>query len=385
MGVEMAWRLLSAVHDAVRHGARAAWRELCMARAIRAGGVWEHTQTLPIALDKRYILTANSGVYRLEGNTLHRLFRYKAYGIALDDTALFLAVHCDAASLVLRLDRSVIRGARARTPPRVLFSQIAQDPSDRLHALHLAPDGGLLIANTARNTIVEIDRTDGTLRREVPPFQDAFGTPLYYNVNHINSVSCYGDAVLFVANRAGARSLIGVLDDAGVTGYVVAHAGVHDILFSGRQFYYCDTFGDLENGTSHGAPYREQQPVAAEFFRETRCTVRGMAGDPDGEMLIGNSVRGERSKRFTGSGSVLLLRDGEIRQTLTLKPIAQIYQIIQENGCHLDNPPTDLHGTEVRARFQACFGPPAFDRPLARTPVVGQIKWEQRARRGGAS
>jgi len=326
-------------------------------------------------LTRGYLLTSNSGVYHLSDGNLFRVFSHKVYGIALAEEHAFLSVHLGEFSAVIRCNRAALLGRSCILDLRVLYTLRVQDPSDRIHGLSWEK-GGLWVANTSRNTLIKIDPDSGLILREIPVMTDRAGTPLFYNVNHINSVTALSSYVLFVASRAGCQSLLGVLEGDRVTVYGYGNIGVHDLYPTRDGFLFCDTFGQAgeEGRISGGCVYSQKGILNASWFRERSLTVRGLAGDPEGEWLTGCSLRGERSERFKGNGTLLVWEAEQIRAEITLPGIAQIYQIVQENGVVLTGAPL-RKAEEMRQQFESALGPPLWDEGLRQPHFWVQRKW----------
>ncbi len=331
------------------------------------------------ALQRDYLVTSSGGLYLLAEGVIRRLLRHKIYGIALAPPHLYLAVAIGLSSVVVRCRYDALRAGRGALAMERLYTQQATDLSDRIHALSLAEEG-LWVANTGRNTLLRLDPQGAAQPLEIPPFYDRFGTPLYYNVNHLNSVTALPGGVLFVANRAGERSLIGLLAGGRVRCHGYPRIGVHDAFLTRRGLLFCDTFGEH----APGPPYSGRVMLAGEaldepWFARRQGIVRGVAGDPEGELLVGNSVRGTRQERFHGAGSLIVLQGGEVTGEIPLPGAAQIYQIVQTDGGTVRPPPAPTPALACD-QLSAALGPALLDEPLLPLPAYVALKW---GRRGG--
>lgn len=185
--------------------------------------------------------------------------------------------------------------------------------------------------------------------------------PLFYNVNHINSVCARNGYVLFVAKRAGHQSLVAILEGDRVTAYGHRNTGVHDLYPTRDGFLFCDTFGPAAAENAGGCLVSEDGEFDGAYFRSRKLTVRGLAGDPGNELLIGNSHRGQRQTRFSGHGSILVARGGRVMDEIRLQHSAQVYQIIQEDGQFVGGAAPTITAETMRERLRGLLGPPVLD------------------------
>lgn len=225
--------------------------ELAFFRAINSKPTPKLVQQGPFSIKKSYFFTSNSGVYRLALEGIYRIIGHKSYGITMDSDAVYLSMAISRYSVVGTFDRQTFSGNAKDFGMRSLLFLGVLDLSDRIHGLSMGKTG-LWVANTGRNTVLLLDPSSGKIIRETALFSDRFGTPLYYNVNHINSVTAVDGGVLFVANRAGSRSLIGVLEDRRITCFAYPNPGVHDIFVPPHGLYFCDSFGPMTDDHFHG-------------------------------------------------------------------------------------------------------------------------------------
>lgn len=309
-----------------------------------------------------YFVTSDSGVYGIQGGKVFRLFAADTFGLALRDGELFVSTSTDKTSRIVktRLDLPLRAGHKLR------FKEIFAAPTTKKGRFHQIAfyNNFLAICHTSANCILLVDPDSGALQREIFPFQDNLGGKINFDHNHINSVSHCGDTLLFCAYRAGSGALLGVIHDSKLKGYRIQHAGAHDVHVSGRDIYYSDTFGGKE-GPNANCGYlirngRKFDPDA--FTTPTGYAVRGLAQSVD-ELLIGHSNKGERRKRFSGSGALLRCVGHKMAQEVTM-PFAQVYDIIEMSGRHFNEAPSVKTWEEVNALFESVFGNPVYEATL---------------------
>jgi len=360
----------------LKHIYRALRAEVALQRTLSARACHSTVQETGVVLDRGYLVTTNTGVYRLAGGTIYRVFRHKTYGIAMDTDHAYLSVHADRYAMVVRCNRAALLGHSPSLDLRVLHCQATRDMRDRMHGLSLGP-AGLWVANTCRNTLLHLDTVTGRVLDEIAPFRDTFGTPLFYNVNHINSVCARDGYVLFVANRAGDQSLVAVLEGDRVTAYGYRNIGVHDLYPTRDGFLFCDTFGPAGAENLGGSLVGESGEFDGAYFRSRTLTVRGLAGDPGDELLIGNSHRGQRETRSSGHGSILVARGGRVVDEIRLRHSAQVYQIVQEDGQFVGGAGPTITAATIRERLGGLLGPPVLDDRLQPAGYWVRFTWRQ--------
>lgn len=304
------------------------------------------------------LIATDRGLFRLSGGRIHRLTGIGGYGVAQAEGRVFLSLNFPGRSSLVSFDAGSLGSSRARVEAPVHWSLALSGNAERIHQVTSRRGGPVWGANTGRNTLLRVEPDDPDCVREFAVFHDAFGKPILYDHNHINSVVQYGETLLFTAYQAGDNSLVGVVDGDRVTGFAYPRTGIHDIYLTAEGFLLCDTFGENVPGKG-GFPFTENGVIDPDFFtRPPGCVVRG-AVTWEGGMLLGHSHKGERSKRFTGRGSLIRVCDGRVQDTWEM-PAAQIYQIIRTDGDFGDNVPERTPG-EVRAMFEEALGPAVYE------------------------
>jgi hypothetical protein len=316
-------------------------------------------QRIDAPVASRYLITSERGVHLLAGDELARVAELPSFGIAIAGDDVYLADSTSSQTGVLRTSLATLLDEAADLATERLFSQRILTSNERIHQICLAGDA-LWVANTARNTLLRLDRRSGAVGAEIAPFLDRFGDPVLHDQNHLNSVCACGDALLFVAYRAGPRSLIGLVADGQVVGFGFPHVGVHDIHIAGGDVIFSDTFGAGEDADAGGAPFVNGKPLDPGFFAAPPgCVVRGVAGG-GGQLVIGHSHKGIRQKRFEGRAGLLVAEGGRIVARSEL-PFSQFYDVVQLSGRKFDEPPAVQGFAEIRSLLAGVLGPPVYE------------------------
>ena len=276
-------------------------------------------------LSRSYLVSSEKGVFLLGMGNPVPLFSLSTFGIAMDESYVFLACSTENESFLLRADREAFL-ERKKIGFSELFCTHISDPGSRIHQIAVNKQS-VWMACTYDNTLREIDKVTGQVRRKVAPFKDEFGTSLCHDHNHINSIFCLEGVQLFVAYKVGGQAMLCVMDDEDITGFSYPNVGVHDIIIDGENLYFSDTFGSVNSEHSGGAVIKNGQAINPEVFEQSPgFIVRGMAGDSM-EMVIGHSHKGERSERYKGVAKLIRLESGVFSGVYEL-PFSQFYDVI---------------------------------------------------------
>ena len=347
--------MIADIARACRGGLSHMRAELKMSQLLRACSTFARVQDVEIPLSHAYYFTSEKGLFRLDRTGVYQILDIACYGIAIGGPWVFLSLQSHHRAMVVRGNRDALLGKNRDFAFREIYRSHITSSNNRIHGIYLG-DRALWVANTGRNTLLEINPDTARVVNEIPIIQDRFDHPIVHNNNHINSVSEYGGIVLFVAYRAGTQSMIGIYDGATVTGYSYPRTGVHDIFLTETGFILCDTFGE-NTEQSGGVPITELGAYDPDFFAHPPgFIVRGLAGSSD-ELLIGHSHKGERSKRFEGHGAILVARGGKVIDRIDVRP-AQVYQIISETGEFMSPLPASFEVNELHRVVQAALGEP---------------------------
>lgn len=336
--------------------------EFRLARGCRGRVTRKVDMELPSSIREEYFVTSNDGLYWLRPGRLTKIFDAWTMGIGLAGDDIYLACAAKHRSMILRGSCTKKDGGWRVESANPLYDVPTSSSNQRIHQVHVDRDR-LVVANTARNTVMLLDRHTGALLQEVAPFRDVFGKPILYDQNHINSVSAHGDTLLFVAYRGGDNALIGAMNAERLHLYKYENPGVHDILVDANRVIFSDTFGPNKEGQG-GWPVVNGEVLDPDYFQKPPgYIVRGIASR-NGEMLMGHSHKGERKVRFEGRGSLLVAREGRVVECVEM-PFSQIYDIMHVSGEKFDGFAGGLSFDEVCERLRTYVGPPLREEQLA--------------------
>lgn len=156
----------------------------------------------------------------------------------------------------------------------------------------------------------------------------------------------------------------------GVTGFRYKNVGVHDVFVNDQDFFFGDSFG-VGVPDQGGALICSTGAFSNVFSQSPGWVVRGIGGDPQGELLVGHSHKGERRKRFKGDGALLLFNKGEFVREMGMPHWAQTYQVMQTDGtfvqCAQGREP--LTADAVLEKLHGLLGEPVYQHAVKTDPV----------------
>lgn len=315
-----------------------------------------HDVDVPVESD--YFISSDRGVFALRKNRITKVFNLWTFGIAVAGSDIYLACYSGGGfSFILKGRLEAFLRENVPYHFREIYRIPIVSTNHRIHQICIS-DGFLWVANSGRNTLLQIDLHSGGIESEIAPFVDSFGKPILYDNNHINSISVYDDTILFIAYKAGGHSMIGVYRDGLVKGYSYKNIGVHDIHIADRDVFFSDTFGrNVQN--EGGAVLVNGKPLDESYFcRPPGFIVRGLAGKGR-QLVIGHSHKGERKQRFKGNASLLLAQNQNVTHHVSM-PFAQFNDIIHVTGESFMQPPIDSSFTGICSIIESFMGPPTY-------------------------
>lgn len=304
-----------------------------------------------------YFISSEKGVYYIKRNKISRLTSVPTMGISICDGHLYTAVSNEFFSYIFSFEINR-DGSPKLKYPRLIYKSKQNSSSDRIHQIYASHEH-IWIAHTAKNSLVKICSKSGRKLSEYIPFTDKFGVPLKDGFNHINSVLEIADCILFVAYKAGSGSMLGLIFNNKLFGYLYPNQGVHDIILSDGNLFFCDTFGNQRD--VGGKLIKNGKTVDQEFFNKLPGQIPRGIGIKDKEILLGHSHKGNRAERFKGKGRLLLLKNDRVVQTKDT-PFAQVYQIIVDE--ELGSLEQKLDGEQVKNYFDKYLGEPDINEDI---------------------
>jgi hypothetical protein len=343
---------LRGVMTGLDRGARAAVREYRFHAQLRPRRLAAEECDLPIR--GRYILSSERGLYHISANAIRLLTPIPAFGIARTGDDIYLATWHEAESLILKGSWPALL-AGEDCGWRELYRVRTLDDGGRIHQIALCGDS-LWLANTARNMLTKIDRQSGAWRANIAPFRCEHGHPILVDHNHLNSVFAQPGYLLFSAFRINRRSVLGLVGAGKVALFPYRNMGIHDCVIAGEDLFFSDSYRMWEDGKGGAASLNGEFIDVGHFDANPAHFVRGIAGDGS-ELLIGDSHAGTREERFRGQGALILAENGRVTRRIAL-PSAQVYDILREDGAHLDRPPGPESFAEAERLLARRLGPP---------------------------
>ncbi|MBF0446776.1 MAG: hypothetical protein HQL67_01100 [Magnetococcales bacterium] len=340
-------------------------RNLRAIHALSGRSQSKKIQDIDYDLQETYLITTDRGVYRLSRDGLFLVFPYHTYGIAIHKKHLFIAILIDTVSIIVRGDKQAFFSAGLPFNFQEVYRIHTLSPTDRIHGMFMGGKS-LWVANTARNTILEIDPDTLQIKAEIPILYDSFSAPVLYDQNHINGISEYHGVVLFSAPKVNKKSMIGLYDGVSVTGYEYENSGVHDVYLSEEGLFFCDTFGTNQTDSGGYLVTGESFFDKPFFDNPPGVVVRGLAGTPE-EFIIGHSHKGARAKRFKGHGALLMARFGQVQKKIPIDP-SQVHQIICQDGLNIKPSPDKMDAEEMRAVLKNRLGEPIYSVQVSPLP-----------------
>lgn len=312
-------------------------------------------------LSSPYYVTTDKGILRLRDGRIERILGIPTHGLSVWGDHAYLTCFTETHTYLVQTSWAALKSDASKLPLERRHASEVFRKSARFHQVATGP-ATTWLTNTPHNTLEAFDTETGALQRTWVPFHDPFGSPIKGNQNHINSVTLYGDTMLFCALYAGPESMLCVSRNQRVLGFPYRNTTVHDAFIAEQGLLFCDSFGERKLGARgrllvNGADF---DPV---FFENSSRTIRGLAGSWD-ELLIGNSYFDtERRKRFSGRGSVLVAREGRVVDEIEI-PAAQVYVIVREDGTAVEPGPQTTSYEGILAAMEGALGPPTYEGEL---------------------
>lgn len=304
-----------------------------------------------------YFIMSDKGLYRADREGVHRILNIQMYGCAIVGAKVFMALYIGRDTILVEGDSKALFDSGTPFNFRPLFTELTNDTNERLHQV-TAYDNGIWVARTANGAAMRYEIGSEKLKNYTL-IRDRFGLPVKRDINHINSVVQYGDAILFTATHAGSQSMIGLMHGISVTGFGYKNTGVHDVYLTESGFLFFDTFGH-DSGVSGGMPITEQGPIFPELFGKPPGFVPRGASQTGAEIVIGSSHKGARKIRFKGNGQLIVTENRVVRSVHTI-PVAQIYQIINARGELLTPPSRPLNVETIKQMFERSLGKAIYE------------------------
>lgn len=276
-------------------------------------------------------ITSEKGLFLFNGYTKKILGIY-CFGITASDKELFLALSFYNHSVVVGLTYKVMSKCLRFSKLKIYYLQKIYDHGQRIHQIQYKKNN-LFITNTAKNSIVIVNVVNRTTT-ETFPFVDSTGHPIRTHHNHINSILCLNDCIVFTAHNGGTKSsIIGILNNEKSELYSYKNKGIHDIIIIDKnKLTFSDSFGSVKYSSKHG--YKgigSDVIVNGECILRKNCMqdyffIRGLYSN-NSKLIVGSSFHGKRDKRFSGNASLIEFKDFIYKKKVEM-PFSQFYDVI---------------------------------------------------------
>lgn len=331
----------------------------------------------PVAL----LATTEKGLFLLHGATWRCLLPVACFGVARHGDTLYLGASAGIYSSVLAAKISSLPDGCALSGIRILIRYETRYHNERIHQIAYDPSKDqVIVANCRRNSLLILDATTGKIVDEKFLFVDGTGFPVYTDQNHINTVAVCGDRLLFAAHSAGANgATLGFVAGDRVRAYHYPARGVHDIVIHDGAIMFTDSFRaeSLAADPDVSGAIRFRGDIfmadATDAAVPRKVVLRGLAAR-DESVAVGYSAHARReARRSAGAGGVIVIRsDGAV--SAIDGPFSQVYDVLPFDGLRTDKAGASPSVDELDRMFRRDVGPPLYDAPVARGPLMPKIR-----------
>jgi hypothetical protein len=326
------------------------------------------------------LVTANSGLYTLEGDEWHCLLPSNCFGIARHENRLFIGASAGIYSFVLSADIVGSGGIDGLRNIKVLARYEARYHTDRIHQIAYDPRGNLIhCANCRRNSLLAVDPNGKGIVDEKFPFVDPRGgSPYFTNQNNVNAVMANGDSILFTCLFSGDGSALGFIANDIVHVYQYPFSGAHDVVIHDDAIMFTDSFRGsmgVADALSGAIRFRGKEYLTQDVDPGSRKLVlRGLAIRGNA-LIVGisaNSLTREGRMKAEGGG-LMAFRDEKLVSMID-GPFSQVRDILPMDGERTDRPGPARTVAELDAMFRRDVGPLLFEGPLLRNVRIPPLR-----------
>jgi hypothetical protein len=319
------------------------------------------------------LVTTNLGLYLLDRGTWRCLLPVVCFGVARHDDRLFLGASAGVHSFILAAKIAGTDGIDGLRDLQILARYETRYHNERVHQIAFDPGGDVVhCANSRRNSLLAVDAAGRGVLDEKHLFADCAGGTITADLNHVNSVTVNGSALLFAAHSTGQGGALGFVADDRIRAYGYPARGIHDVLIHDGGIMFTDSFRDdaaAQRPNAHGAiRYRGEEHLsqALATVAGPKLVLRGLAMQA-GTLAVGVSAYAPREARFTETGGGLAaFRDGALLG-LVEGPFAQVYDILPADGRRSDVAGPARSVAELDALFRRDVGPLLYEGPVLRS------------------
>ena len=276
--------------------------------------------------EEKFIYSGDKGVYLFDGLKTKCVYPGSAFGVAINDERIFLAISSNRNNFVISFPLNHLNFTISNN----IKIHYRLKTRNKIHQIAVN-NNKILLANTNSNCITEIDlRKDNSVKNYFP-FSDNFGRYICSDHNHINAVYPLEDGFLFLSNQNREfGSILGINKKDKLKLFSYVNAGCHDILSTNNEIIFSDSFGGADKLKKFSSPSglvwnKKLIPIQSEFVRGIYIGKK--------YILSGASVSGSRSERFFGKAHIKFINQktllSEKIQTINC---SQIYMILGLSG-----------------------------------------------------
>jgi hypothetical protein len=325
-------------------------------------------------------VTTNRGLFVLDQGAWRCLLPVTCFGIARHEDRIYLGASAGIYSFILAGQIVAGPNAPCLRNLRILLKYETRYHGERIHQIaYDATENQVVCANCHRNSILNVDASDGRIIDEQFVFVDGTGLPVYRDQNHINSVTPHGDAMLFTAHSAADfGGAIGFISGDRVRAYRYKSRGIHDVVIHDGALMFTDSFRDEEASirpdVSGVVRYRGREYLA-KGSDAIRCkmVLRGLAMRGKA-LVVGYSAWVPRAQRFNeeNGGVLAFAEDGSC--AMIEGPFSQVYDVLPIDGVRTDKTGGPYRCEELHAMFSRDVGPLLYDRSVVRSAKVPLLR-----------
>ena len=186
------------------------------------------------------------------------------------------------------------------------------------------------------------------------------------HINHINSVFCSGNTILFTAHDDGLKdkSCIGSICEDTVKIYSYKNRGVHDVCISKYQLFFSDSFGEIKKNLTEpgfkgdgGDLLISNKKILKENNLKNYYFIRGLCSNHN-KLIVGSSFHAKRDNRWKGNSELLVFENNIFKNKITF-PFSQIYDFLNIDGKKLEHQNDDIDISKIDTILEDNFGEPS--------------------------
>lgn len=317
--------------------------------------------------DFNFFITSNEGLFLCCKNRLTKIFSFYTFGISINNNQIFIASTIFQKSFIIRAEFNIQDDIFYIRQPKVLWHYHFKSHGERMHQLYFYKDK-LFVANTRDNSITILCSDSGNILYDLYPFFNKNKNQIVKgHINHINSVFCSGNTILFTAHDDSSKnkSCIGTISEDTVKIYSYKNRGIHDICISNYQLFFSDSFGEVKKNLATskdegngGDLVISNKKILKENNLKNYYFIRGFCSNQN-KLIVGSSFHGKRNDRWNGNSELLVFENNIFKNKITL-PFSQIYDFLNIDGKKLENQNDNIDISKIDTILEDSLGKPSY-------------------------